>query len=550
MSFEIQTPPDRVAAFMQSGLWPDRLLTEYLEDAVAAHPDRTAIVGYDSHAGTRSHHTYNELNRMVDRIALGLIAHGIEPGDVVAAQLPNSWHFNALYLACVRIGAVINPLMPIFRHRELSFMLSFGEAKAVFVPRLFRGFDFPAMIDELRPNLPVLKHVFVVGGDGDNAFDACFIDREWEAENNASEAFAERKPAPNDVTILMYTSGTTGQPKGVMHTHNTLISNIHKYAERVELDSNDTVLMASPLAHLTGFLYGLMMPVVLGCPTVLMDVWDPAEAARVIEAEKCSFTMASTPFLADLTNTPAVDRHDLGSLRTFLTAGAPIPRVLTRRAAERLQVMVIAAWGMTENGGVTMTRPSDPEEKIFGSDGGPIEGMEVRVVGDDNQPLPPDTDGRLQVRGVGNFVGYLKKPELFATDPDGWFETGDLARMREDGYIRISGRSKDVIIRGAENIPVVEIEELLYRHGAVEDAAIVAMPDERLGERVCVFVTLKPGQALSFEDMIGYLVEQKMAKQYFPERLEIIDAMPRTPSGKIQKFRLREIAQDFTVQRC
>ncbi len=550
MNFEIQTPPDRVAAFMQSGLWPDRLLTEYLEDAVAGHPDRTAIVGYDSHAGTRSHHTYNELNRMVDRIALGLIAHGIEPGDVVAAQLPNSWHFNALYLACVRIGAVINPLMPIFRHRELSFMLSFGEAKAVFVPRLFRGFDFPAMIDELRPNLPVLKHVFVVGGDGDNAFDACFIDREWEAENNASEAFAERKPAPNDVTILMYTSGTTGQPKGVMHTHNTLISNIHKYAERVELDSNDTVLMASPLAHLTGFLYGLMMPVVLGCPTVLMDVWDPAEAARVIEAEKCSFTMASTPFLADLTNTPAVDQHDLGSLRTFLTAGAPIPRVLTRRAAERLQVMVIAAWGMTENGGVTMTRPSDPEEKIFGSDGGPIEGMEVRVVGDDNQPLPPDTDGRLQVRGVGNFVGYLKKPELFATDPDGWFETGDLARMREDGYIRISGRSKDVIIRGAENIPVVEIEELLYRHGAVEDAAIVAMPDERLGERVCVFVTLKPGQALSFEDMIGYLVEQKMAKQYFPERLEIIDAMPRTPSGKIQKFRLREIAQDFTVQRC
>ncbi len=550
MNFEIQTPPDRVAAFMQSGLWPDRLLTEYLEDAVAGHPDRTAIVGYDSHAGTRSHHTYNELNRMVDRIALGLIAHGIEPGDVVAAQLPNSWHFNALYLACVRIGAVINPLMPIFRHRELSFMLSFGEAKAVFVPRLFRGFDFPAMIDELRPNLPVLKHVFVVGGDGDNAFDACFIDREWEAENNASEAFAERKPAPNDVTILMYTSGTTGQPKGVMHTHNTLISNIHKYAERVELDSNDTVLMASPLAHLTGFLYGLMMPVVLGCPTVLMDVWDPAEAARVIEAEKCSFTMASTPFLSDLTNTPAVDRHDLGSLRTFLTAGAPIPRVLTRRAAERLQVMVIAAWGMTENGGVTMTRPSDPEEKIFGSDGGPIEGMEVRVVGDDNQPLPPDTDGRLQVRGVGNFVGYLKKPELFATDPDGWFETGDLARMREDGYIRISGRSKDVIIRGAENIPVVEIEELLYRHGAVEDAAIVAMPDERLGERVCVFVTLKPGQALSFEDMIGYLVEQKMAKQYFPERLEIIDAMPRTPSGKIQKFRLREIAQDFTVQRC
>jgi len=545
MSFEIQTPAARVAAFMQSGLWPNRLLTEYLEDAVAAHPDRTAIVGYDSQTGRRSHHTYAELSHLVDRIARGLIAHGIGPGDVVAAQLPNSWHFNALYLACARIGAVINPLMPIFRHRELSFMLSFGEAKAVFVPHMFRGFDYPAMIEELRPDLPALNHLFVVGGDGNNAFDACFIDRDWEAE-----AGAAHESAPNDVTILMYTSGTTGQPKGVMHTHNTLISNIHKFAERVELNADDTVLMASPLAHLTGFLYGLMMPVVLGCPTVLMDVWDPAEAARIIEAEQCSFTMASTPFLSDLANTPAVDHHDLTSLRTFLTAGAPIPRILSRRAAERLNVMVIAAWGMTENGGVTMTQPSDPEEKVFGSDGGPIEGMEVRVVGDDDRPLAPDIEGRLQARGMGNFVGYLKKPELFATDEDGWFETGDLARMREDGYIRISGRSKDVIIRGAENIPVVEVEEMLYRHDAIEDAAIVAMPDERLGERACVFVTLKPGQSLDFEDMIAYLSEQKMAKQYFPERLEIIDAMPRTPSGKIQKFRLREIAQDFTVQRC
>ena len=550
MSFEIQTPPERVAAFKASGLWPNRLLTDYLEDAVAVYPDRTAIVGYDSQTGTRSHHTYTELVQMADRIALGLTAHGVGPGDVVAAQLPNYWHFSALYLACVRVGAVINPLMPIFRQRELSFMLSFGEAKAVFVPHLFRGFDYPAMIEELRPELPALEHVFVVGGDEANAFDACFVDRQWEAEAEAGPVFADCKPAPNDVTILMYTSGTTGQPKGVMHTHNTLISNIHKFAERIELDSDDTVLMASPLAHLTGFLYGLMMPVVLGCPAVLMDVWDPAEAARIIDAEKCTFTMASTPFLADLTNTPAVDHHDLGSLHTFLTAGAPIPRVLSRRAAERLEVMVIAAWGMTENGGVTTTRPSDPEEKVFGSDGGPIEGMEVRVVDDDDQPVAHGIEGRLQARGMGNFVGYLKKPDLFATDPDGWFETGDLARMREDGYIRISGRSKDVIIRGAENIPVVEVEEMLYRHGAVEDAAIVAMPDERLGERACVFVTLKPEQTLSFEEMIAYLTEQKMAKQYLPERLEVIDAMPRTPSGKIQKFRLREIAQDFTVQRC
>ncbi len=550
MTFEIQTPPDRVATYLKSGLWPNRLLTEYLDEAVAANPDRIAVVGYDSQTDKRTAHTYEALDRIVDRVALGLVSYDIGPGDVVAMQLPNYWQFNALYLACVRIGAIANPLMPIFRHRELEFMLSFGEAKAVFVAHSYRGFDYPQMIADLRGDLPALEHMFVVNGDGPDSFDSCFLEHAWEAESNRDAVFAERKPSANDVSLLMYTSGTTGQPKGVMHTQNTLIGNIVKFVDRVALNRNETVLMASPLAHLTGFMYGLMMPVLLGGRSVLMDIWDPAEAARIIAAERASFTMASTPFLSDLTNTPAVDEHDLGSLHTFLTAGAPIPRVLAKRAAERLGVMVNAAWGMTENGGVTTTRPGDPPERIFGSDGAPIEGMEVRVVDGDGTPLPPDTEGHLQVRGMANFVGYLKKPELFATDAEGWFGTGDLARMRDDGYIRISGRSKDVIIRGGENIPVVEVEELLYRHPEIQDAAIVAMPDERLGERGCVFVTLKPGQSLSFEDMVAYLTEQKMAKQYFPERLEIVDEMPRTPSGKIQKFRLREIAEGFSISPC
>ncbi len=547
MAFKIQTPPDRVDSFLKSGLWPDRLLTDYLDGAVSKNPARSAVIGYDSRTGSRTVHSYQEFNTIVDRIALGLVSHGIGPGDVVAMQLPNYWQFNALHLACVRIGAVTNPLMPIFRHRELRFMLSFGEAKAVFISRDYRGFDYPDMIAELRADLPALEHVFVVGGDGSDAFDTCFMDRAWETELDREAVFAKHKPSPNDVSLLMYTSGTTGQPKGVMHTQNTLIGNIVKFVERVELAPSDTVLMASPLAHLTGFLYGLMMPIFLGGPSVLMDIWDPAEAARIIEAEKATFTMASTPFLSDLTETPAVDQFDLQSLHTFLTAGAPIPRILAERAAERLGVMVNAAWGMTENGGVTTTRPGDTPDKIFGSDGAPIEGMEVRIVDETGNPLPADTEGQLQVRGMANFVGYLKKPELFATDADGWFETGDLARMRADGYIRISGRSKDVIIRGGENIPIVEVEGVLYRHPAIQDAAIVAMPDDRLGERGCAFVTLKPDNALTFDDMIGYLTEQKMAIQYFPERLEIVDEMPRTPSGKIQKFRLREIAETFSV---
>jgi cyclohexanecarboxylate-CoA ligase len=197
---------------------------------------------------------------------------------------------------------------------------------------------------------------------------------------------------------------------------------------------------------------------------------------------------------------------------------------------------------MTENGAVTVARPGDPPEKIFGTDGRAIGGMEVRVVDADGRPAAPGTVGRLQARGTFSFVGYLKKPELNAWDADGWFETGDLARMDAEGYIRITGRSKDVIIRGGENIPVVEIENLLYRHPKMQDVAVVAMPDPRLGERACAFVVPRPGEQPTFDDMIGFLAREGMAKHYWPERLELVDAMPRTPSGKIQKFKLREVA--------
>ena len=548
--FEVQIPPHHQQAFREARLWPDRRLTEYLDDAVARDAMAPAVIGYDSRFDAPIRLSYGELDRMVTRIALGLAGHGIGPGDVVAAQLPNLWQFTALHLACVRIGAVTNPLMPIFRHRELTFMLSFGEAKAIVVPRLFRNFDHPAMIADIRGEVPSLEHVFVIGGEGDDSFEARLVDRAWEDEADAAALFAERQPDPDAVTILMYTSGTTGQPKGVMHTHNTLISNIVGYVEGVGLGDGETILMASPLAHLTGFLYGLMMPVFLGRPGVLMDIWDPMKAADIIGDEAVTFTMAATPFLSDLTGVAESGHGDLSSLHAFLTAGAPIPRVLVQRATEHLGARIISCWGMTENGGVTLTGKDDPPEKVFETDGAAMTGMETRVVDDAGQPVPPDVEGHLQVRGMCSFAGYLKKPELYGTDADGWFATGDIARMDADGYIRIVGRGKDIIIRGGENVPVIEVEEILYRHPAVQDAAIVAMPDDRLGERACVFVTFKDGQTMTFDDMVAYLLEQKMTKTYLPEHLEVVDEMPRTPSGKIQKFKLREMAEALAADQA
>jgi cyclohexanecarboxylate-CoA ligase len=214
--------------------------------------------------------------------------------------------------------------------------------------------------------------------------------------------------------------------------------------------------------------------------------------------------------------------------------------VLVERATERLGAFIHSGWGMTENGCATGARRGDPPEKVFSTDGRPMRGMECRVVDEEGRPVPPGTEGRLQSRGAHQFVGYLKRPDKYDTDAEGWFQTGDLARMDAEGFIRITGRAKDIIIRGGENIPVVEVEELLYRHPAVQDAAIVAMPDERLGERGCAFVTLKPGMDLTFEEMIRWLEQHRMARQYLPERLEVVPEMPRTPSGKIQKFKLRE----------
>ena len=548
MQFDPILPRSRIEAMRAAGLWHDRLLTDFLDEAAARAPDAVAVTGFNSMTGRTDTLSWRQLRRLSDRIALGLAAHGVGKGDVVSFQLPNWWEFLALHLGCVRIGAVSNPLMPIFRERELSFMLAFAESKVMVVPRRFRGFDYPAMLAGLRRELPKLEHLFVIGGEDGESFERQVTGRRWEDELDRDALFAAGRPDPNDVIQLLYTSGTTGEPKGVMHSSNTLTACVHAYVERNELGPDTVALMSSPVAHQSAFLYGVMLAPMLGVKLVLQDIWNPEEAIRIIQDEGVTFMMGATPFLADLTGSPAAERYDLSTFRTFVAAGAPIPRVLVEQATQRLGIFVHAGWGMTENGYVTGTRRGDPPEKVFGTDGAALRGMEVRVVGPDGRPLPAGEEGRLQARGAQNFVGYLKRPERWDTDAEGWFETGDLARMDADGYIRITGRAKDIIIRGGENIPVVEVEQLLYRHPAVQDAAVVAMPDARLGERACAFVVLKPGARLTFAEMIAFLEERRMARQYLPERLEIVAEMPRTASGKIQKFRLRETAEILTPQ--
>lgn len=539
----LQFTPRQLDEAKASGLWLDKTLLDFLDEVAPSRQDKLAVVDANSETGQATRLTYQTLVNLSKRIGLGLAALGVERGDVVSFQLPNWWQFVALHLACLRIGAVTNPLMPIFRHRELRFMLGLAESKVMIVPQAFRGFDYAAMMNEVRSELPALKHVFAIGGEGEMSFEKYFIEREWEREPGAEALLAQRRMRANEVVQLLYTSGTTGEPKGALHTSNTLFADLCPFVERLGLTGDDVIFMPSPLAHQTGFALGMMMPLMLGSKLVLQDVWDATVALGNMQREGVNFMMAATPFLADVVDHPELSKHDIATLKVFACGGAPIPRVLVQRATDLLKANIVSVWGMTENLVVTSTRRDDPMEKVFGTDGLPLPKMAIRVVDPNGKPLPAGQEGELQSRGPSHFAGYHKRPEMYGFDKDGWFNTGDLARIDEDGYVRITGRAKDIIIRGGENVPVVEVEQLLHRHPAILVAAVVGVPDERLGERAVAYVTLKPGASLTMDELKVYLQTERMAKQYWPEILNIIDEFPRTPSGKIQKFRLREMAR-------
>ena len=538
MKFDPVLTIPRMGPMKQQGLWRDETIDVYMKRALESCPDKNAVVAYRDGQAKAERLTYRELDRRVDRIARSLVKLGVGRSDVVTFQLPNSWQFIALALACARIGAVANPVMPIFRQHELNFMLNFGESKVFVVQKTYRGFDYEEMARGMLPGLPHLLQLVVVGGAGEDSFDSLLL-------RDDTPPLTEPGIGPDDVLLLMYTSGTTGEPKGVMHTSNTLFSNLHAYIKAMELSADDVILGASPMAHLTGYGYLAMLPLILNSTTVLQDIWDPKRALEIAADEGVTFSMASAAFISDMCNAVETGSQPAPKFNKFSCAGAPIPPVVIERAYKLLGMRVCSAWGMTENGAITITEPARALEKSGVSDGRAVPGIEVKVIDENGKVLPAGKVGDLQVRGASLFAGYLKRPQLNSTDAEGWFDTGDRAFIDNEGYIRIAGRTKDLVIRGGENIPVVEIENLLYKHPSIATVAVVGYPDNRLGERVCAFVTLKPGKAFSFEEMVAYFEQNQMTKQYYPERLEILPSLPATPSGKIQKFKLREQAQQF-----
>ncbi|WP_140846628.1 AMP-binding protein [Paracoccus sp. FO-3] len=527
-------------ALRERGHWTDQHYDDFLRQALQDHPGKLAVVN-DRASGVVKL-TFAELEDRVARAAGGLRKLGVGKGDVVALQMPNWWEFVVAVLATQRLGAISNPLMPIFRERELRFMLAFARCKVFIVPEGFGSLDLVGTARLLRDELDHLEHVVVANGTGPDSFDALL-----DSDERVDLAPAGTPPAtdPGEPSMLMYTSGTTGSPKGVQHTVNSIVNAGCNMTERGHLTNDDVILVGSPVGHMLGTAAGVFLALYNRTTMVLQESWNGRHALELIEEYKITFSGGATPFLADLVREVQAGAPYPETLRLFLCAGAPIPPVLVRQASEVLGTTVTSVWGMTETLASTMTEPERAGQLSSTSDGRPVAGMEVKVVDDSGNALAVGERGRLLVRGAQVHIGYLGIPPEETFDAEGWMDTGDLAYfLPEDDssdYIRIAGRTKDVIIRGGENIPVVEIENLLVEHPSITTAALVGYPDERLGERACAFLTAKDGATVSLDDLRLWMDEKKVAKQYWPERVEIIEAMPRTPSGKIQKFLLRDM---------
>ncbi len=521
-----------IAENTASGIWRNLTLADQLDDVLAENPDKVLFI-----EGGRSV-TVAKMARQARALASALQLRGLVAGDVVSFELPNWPETVAIDLACAMLGLVCNPIIPIYRDAEVTYILRDAGTKAFFIPTTFRNFDYAEMVARHRTELPDLEHVITVRGQADGA--ETF--EEILAEGFPND-FVRPKVDPNAVKLIMYTSGTTGRPKGVLHSHNTIDTEIQAISKFLSLDDSDVILMPSPVSHITGYLYGIQMPFTLNAPAVFMETWDAAGAAVLIDEHGVTFTIAATVFLQELTDFARRNARRLPSLRYFPSGGAPVPPEVIHNAHKAFARCVCSrVYGSTEAPTVTLGVNSRNEERLGATTEGYVVGHEVKIVNPaTGKEVDTGIEGEILTRGPEMCLGYAADDHnAEAFDDEGYFYTGDLAMMTDDGAMVITGRSKDLIIRGGENISPREVEDALHEHPAIHEAAIVAMPHERLGETGCAYVVLEDGTALSFDEMVAFLKKTGMAKQKYPERLEIVDEFPRTAAGKIRKNVLRD----------
>ncbi|MHQ73574.1 cyclohexanecarboxylate-CoA ligase, partial [Escherichia coli] len=519
----------RRAAYRQQGLWGDASLADYWQQTARAMPDKIAVV--DNHGAS---YTYSALDHAASCLANWMLAKGIESGDRIAFQLPGWCEFTVIYLACLKIGAVSVPLLPSWREAELVWVLNKCQAKMFFAPTLFKQTRPVDLILPLQNQLPQLQQI--VGVDKLAPATSSLSLSQIIADNTSLTTAITTHG--DELAAVLFTSGTEGLPKGVMLTHNNILASERAYCARLNLTWQDVFMMPAPLGHATGFLHGVTAPFLIGARSVLLDIFTPDACLALLEQQRCTCMLGATPFVYDLLNVLEKQPADLSALRFFLCGGTTIPKKVARECQQR-GIKLLSVYGSTESSPHAVVNLDDPLSRFMHTDGYAAAGVEIKVVDDARKTLPPGCEGEEASRGPNVFMGYFDEPELTARalDEEGWYYSGDLCRMDEAGYIKITGRKKDIIVRGGENISSREVEDILLQHPKIHDACVVAMSDERLGERSCAYVVLKaPHHSLSLEEVVAFFSRKRVAKYKYPEHIVVIEKLPRTTSGKIQKF--------------
>ena len=543
---DIIRPEDRydaetIAGFRSDGFWRDGALAERVEHWAQVQGDKVAVSdGYGEL-------TWSQLHSQSLRLAGKLLKLGIAHGDRVQVQLPSWNEYVVIYAALGRIGAVLVPTMPIYRWDEVTHAINHAGAKISIVCGTYRNFDYHQMLRDVRSNCPTLNHVITVrteAGEGESRYEDLVA-----GDDIPSAEVLGPLPSADDPHAIIFTSGTESRPKGCYHTFNTFGYTVHALGEGVfGIGPDDTMFMPSPITHATGLAVGVTIPLVLGASAHVMDSWEANAGLERIQKHGCTVSMGATPFVQMALDTFDPEKHDLSSMRIWASAGAPIPPGLLGEWKEKFpDCALLPIYGRSEGLLVTSCRDGDDPEKVLSSDGRALPGVDLRIQDEDGKQVAAGEEGEICHGGPGLMLGYWADPERTAEaiEPSGVSHSGDLGRVDSEGYMRVTGRIKDLIIRGGTNISAREVEDHLVTHPKVSAAAVVAMPDRVLGERACAFVVAAGEEVPTFEELTDYLRNvRQIAVVKLPERLELIDELPMTATGKIQKFVLRDMVAD------
>ncbi|MCW2813077.1 MAG: o-succinylbenzoate--CoA ligase [Nocardioides sp.] len=525
----------RAADYRARGYWDDGFLTDYVDRWAEEDPDHPYLSD-----GT-SRLSYGEFRQQARSLAASLRGLGVRPGDRVAVQLPNWNEYFLVYAACSSLAAVMIPVVGVYRESEVRYIVESSGAVGLVTPGAFRGFDHAAMAADVGRAVPSLAFRVVVRGEATQGavsfadLVAAPVEDGWDPGRRASA---------DDPHLILFSSGTEARPKACLHTWSTSSFLPKQAVAALGMGRDDVMFMPAPVTHALGMTLGVMAPTIAGAAVELIDVFEPTAALEQITRGGCTGTASPAPFIRLLLDAydPAV--HDMSRLRFWLSAGAPIPKTLVEEAAATIPgCRVVSAYGSSEVMMATVCRPGDSVDRVASSDGAPVDGVELRIVDQDENEAAVGVEGEIRYRGPGRILEYLGRPDLTAAalDADGWWRTGDLGRMDDEGYLRVTGRLKDIIIRGGFNISAREVEEALLEHPAVANVAVVGLPDERLGERACAVVVPRGDQRVTLAELRTFLADKrKIATWKVPERIEFVDGFPLTATGKVQKFALRD----------